>query len=282
MVVISPPGGVGEIASVEAARLGGSVKWFVVSAPASATSAASSSQGVSLTSETLASIAAAGGSMELAGATADAILAPPSDDGGSNGALSAVSSWCAGAGTVICAYDGAAAEKRRVDRIKTAEQREATAGVDEEEMIKGSVRLAAREAVVAGRSGGAGRIALLPAGEEMRASTTSKDDGEKEKKKGGGLLGSLFGRNEVDVPGSMDEAMGGATATIRYGELFGAPESSVSSRFRRSFARENDLHDLRAIPLIAAFRSSLSLSISFCLTSPSRRPSWGVPAAIPS
>ena len=37
VVVISPPGGIGEITCVQAARLGGCVKWFVVSAPSPTT-----------------------------------------------------------------------------------------------------------------------------------------------------------------------------------------------------------------------------------------------------
>mmetsp|Transcript_17009 Transcript_17009/g.27629 ORF Transcript_17009/g.27629 Transcript_17009/m.27629 type:complete len:139 (+) Transcript_17009:76-492(+) len=79
VVVISPPGGIGEIASIEAARLGGSVKWFVISAPSSTSSP------IALTAETLAAIEKAGGSMELAGATANNLLAPPdNNDEGSN------------------------------------------------------------------------------------------------------------------------------------------------------------------------------------------------------
>lgn len=209
VVVISPPGGIGEIASVEAARLGGSVKWFVVSAP----SLSSSSTGIALTSETLSAIEKAGGSIELAGANADSLLVN-SDDG--NSAASAVSTWCRGTKSILCTYDGAEEEKRRADLEKSADER----GGSEDQMIRSSIRVAAREAVgVAGA--GVSKIAILSAEEEM-------GDEEGTEQKGKGFLGGLFGGNAVEIPDTMSEAMKGTTAVVRHGELFGAPESSVS------------------------------------------------------
>ena len=211
VVVISPPGGIGEIATVEAARLGGSVKWFVVSAPSS-----SSSTGIALTAETLSAIEEAGGSIELAGANADSLLVN-SDDGTS--AASAVSTWCRGTKSILCTYDGAEEEKRRVDEEKSADER----GGNDDKMIRSSIRVAAREAVgVAGA--GVSKIAILSSGEEM-------GDEEEVEQKGKGFLGGLFGGNAVEIPDTMSEAMRGATAIVRHGELFGAPESSVSFCF---------------------------------------------------
>lgn len=209
VVVISPPGGIGEIATVEAARLGGSVKWFVVSAP----SLSSSSTGIALTSETLSAIEKAGGSIELAGANAESLLV--NSDDGRNSATSAVSTWCRGTKAILCTYDGAEEEKRRADLEKSADEQ----GGSEDKMIRSSIRVAAREAVsVAGA--GVSKIAILSAGEEMTDDATEQ--------KGKGFLGGLFGGNDVEIPDTMSDAMQGATAIVRHGELFGAPESSVS------------------------------------------------------
>ena len=218
VVVISPPGGIGEIASVEAARLGGSVKWFVVSAssPVAATS--------SMTADTLAAIQKAGGSLELAGAAADSLLAPPDDDDNSNSALSAMTSWIAFPKSLICTYEGATAEKQRVNRMKTPEQIKNSVGVDEEELVRCGIRVAAQQAVVAGNPR---KVAVLATGEEIVVA--QKDDDQK----GGisGLIAGLFGGNEVNIPKSMAEAMKGDVSVIRYGELFGAAESSVSCSY---------------------------------------------------
>lgn len=222
VVVISPPGGIGEIASIEAARLGGSVKWFVISAPSSTSSP------IALTAETLAAIEKAGGSMELAGATADSLLPTPDskDDSSStssnDSALSAMAAWCANSKSLICTYDGALEEKKRVDRNKSPEQIENSVGINEEELIRSGIRVAMREAVRGGSAGSNTRkIAVLAAGEEV---------GDDESKKGdGGLFAGLFGGKEEQIPESMAEAMEGAMSVIRHGELFGAPESSPES-----------------------------------------------------
>lgn len=248
-MVISPPGGIGEIASIEAARLGGSVKWFVVSAPSTSTGpgpslASANDNNIALTAETLAAIEKAGGSMELAGATFDALLASTenNEDGNNNenSALSAMSAWCANPKSLICTYDGAFEEKRRVDRSKTTEQREATSSVNEEELIRSGIRLAAREAVSATQT--KSKIALLAEGEEMEVG---------EEKKGDGFFGGLFGGNEVQIPETMDEALEGTTAVIRYGELFGAAESSPeSSPFMGGPRRDpvvRDMYTMRSV-----------------------------------
>jgi len=213
LVVISPPGGIGEIASVESALLGGSVRWFVVSAPGAGGGAAE----VALTAETLSAMERAGGSIELAGASADALLVNGSGDG-VDGTSSAVATWCRGADSILCTYDGVMEEKRRVDRAKTAEER----GMgNEENLIKSAVRVAAREAVKAA-SRGAVKVAVLGAGEELMM------DG-KEKKKGGGLLQGLLGGNQLEVPETLGEALMGNVVVVRHGELFGASASSPES-----------------------------------------------------
>ncbi|KAL7535691.1 hypothetical protein ACHAXR_008941 [Thalassiosira sp. AJA248-18] len=266
ILVISPPGGIGEITSIEAARLGGSVKWFVVSAPSSSGNSATTNKdnnnNVALTAETLAAIEKSGGSMELAGAAADSLLVPSANDNdasssGTNSALAAMASWCsssnAGGGSsstsVICTYDGATEEKRRVDRFKTPEERE-SGGLEnnnEVELIRSGIRVAAREAVRGGRNKIGDKIALLAAGEEMMTAKADDDDkgGGNNGGGGGGFFAGLFGGNEMEVPDSLAEAMDGTTAVIRYGELFGAPESSPeSSPFMGGPRRDPTVRDM--------------------------------------
>ena len=132
-MIISPPGGIGEIASLEAARLGKSVKWFVVSS-------SSSSSTVSLTSDSLSAIAAAGGSLELAGADAASLV-----EGEADGAVSAVEAWCKGTKAVVCTYDGAEEEERRVNKARSGEERQNKGSV--EKSIRRGIRMAARYAV---------------------------------------------------------------------------------------------------------------------------------------
>jgi len=178
----------------------------------------------------LSAIEKAGGSIELAGANADSLLVN-SDDG--NSAASAVSTWCRGTKAILCTYDGAEEEKRRSDLAKSADER----GGNEDKMIRSSIRVAAREAVgVAGA--GVSKIAILSAGEEI-------GDDEVTEQKGKGFLGGLFGGNAVEIPDTMSEAMQGATAIVRHGELFGAPESSPeSSPFMGGPRREPVLREM--------------------------------------
>lgn len=195
--------------------------------------------------------------MELAGASADSLLLPADDAGaGSSSSLSAMASWCSSPQAVIVAYDGAVEEKRRVDRIKTPEERDAGPG-NEVELIRSGIRVAAREIASSGAT--KRKIALLAAGEETMGSD-GEDGGEK---KGGGLFAGLFGGNDIEVPDSLEEAMKGATAVIRYGELFGAPESSPeSSPFMGGPRREPTVRDMytqrsvRIDPTIAGGDSS--------------------------
>merc|ERR1711966_261554 len=91
-----------------------------------------------------------------------------------------------------------------------------------EELVRCGIRVAAQQAVVAGNPR---KVAVLATGEEIVVA--QKDDDQK----GGisGLIAGLFGGNEVNIPKSMAEAMKGDVSVIRYGELFGAAESSPES-----------------------------------------------------
>ena len=113
VVVISPPGGVGEVAAVKAACRGSSVRWFVISDD--------SSSSVSLSPQALKEISDASGSLELAGSSVENLKT-------GEDALSAVSKWCGTANSLICTYDGCNANEESKAAIRLAAQ-EASSGI---------------------------------------------------------------------------------------------------------------------------------------------------------
>jgi len=137
VVVISPPGGVGEVAAVKAACLGSSVRWFVLSDE--------SSSSVSLSPQALMEISDASGKLELAGSNLENL-----QSGGE--ALSAVSKWCGTADGLICTYDGC----------------------NEREESKAAIRLAVQQAS-AGISGP--QLAILSAEEDLDTESSEQDSG---------------------------------------------------------------------------------------------------------
>jgi len=225
------------------------VKWFVVRAPQSNfkgnTARTSTNDGqIALTTETLNVIEKAGGSIDFAGASADTLIQSLNEEDGlvlSNIALSSLASWLSSSSndssggansgeeySIICTYDGALDEKKRVQQYKSPEELEMN--LDEEKLIKNGIRLAARQALSTVKSGGGSgceKIALLSANEEELVSNTQ----DEEEESGGGLLGNLFGGNKKGniIPSSLGDALDGLSSIVRYGELFGAPESSVRS-----------------------------------------------------
>ena len=193
LVVISPPGGVGEVTAVKAATMGGSVKWFVVGLDKNTQ--------VALSPEALQDIEKAGGIVELAGADAPSLLGEPS-------AIAAVNQWCANADGLVCCMDGVElASKGKIDEE------------DPKKIWMDGIKVAAKEA---GRSIKGIKIAVLPANEDD-SDTDEKDGGV------GGILKSVISKDKVDVPSSLSSAMaaGGNVVRLRHGDLFGIPESSV-------------------------------------------------------
>ena len=224
IVVISPPGGVGEVAAVQAAQMGSSVKWFVVSPPSQ-----TSSSSVSLSSEAIQSIEGKG-SLELAGASAETLLLP-SDDPSS--AIKAVSTWCSNANGIICTVDGIQEAVVNAARAPgtSAKQMEESELRKNNEIVSDAIKVAAKEAC--GTSSSIMKVAVIPA--EMDTPKTNKNSADDDNSEEGssGFLSSLFGGNTVDVPKTLSKAMSSNGmkqnfATLRYGELFGIPESSVS------------------------------------------------------
>lgn len=194
VVVVSPPGGVGEVTAVKAATLGSNVKWFVVSSDS-----AKASQSVQLNNDALVEMKEAGGSVEIAGATAQAIL-------GEDDALQAASTWCrAGDAGLVTCLDGTDAVVRDIED----KQNPTT-------VWQNAIKVVAKEAA----SGVSGRKMCI-------LSKDDSDDEDDEEQNDGGFLGGLLGGNDQKpIPASLSSAIN-ADTKLRHGQLFGIPESSV-------------------------------------------------------
>jgi len=199
IVVVSPPGGVGEVAAVKAACLGSSVRWFVISDPGEE-DAMSASSVVTLDPQALRDVADASGSLELAGATVKDLT-----KGGENERL-AVAQWCGKADGLICTYDGC------------------NDGSDPN-AFRAALRVATMEA---SKAVSGPQVAVLAAEEDLEdISDENENDGES----GGlsNLMGSLLGGGAGPVPATLPSSISGSKSDIcvvRHGELFGIPESS--------------------------------------------------------
>jgi hypothetical protein len=202
VVVISPPGGVGEVAAVKASELGSSVRWFVVSGDADNFR----SEDIILSQEALDKIASAGGSVEVAGATSSSLLIP-SDQSGSS--VSSVSAWCGRADAIICAVDGI------VDNRKKKDEEDPTIA------WTNAIKIAANEAV---KSITGSRIAIISSDENNDFEDEKQQDNELNI---GNLVGSLVRSRQMEIPKSVADALGSSNCIrLRHGQLFGIPESS--------------------------------------------------------
>jgi len=204
LVIISPPGGVGEVAALRAASMGSSVRWFVISPPSSTAS-------VTLPPNT--------SGIEVAGAQADTLLLPTDD---SSSAVKALATWCSSASGIICVVDGVEQSIAAMNSQPGGRPMENSDVAKTRKIMIDAIKVAAKEASKSVSFGG------------MKVAVVSADligsEEEEENEKGGGLFDGLLGGNQVDVPSSLTSAMGSNNlATLRYGELFGLPESSVSS-----------------------------------------------------
>lgn len=139
IIVLSPPGGVGEVAAVKAACLGNNVRWFVISK--------GTGSSVTLAPQALQKISGASGSLVLAGANVEDLKA-----GGD--ALAAVSKWCSSANGIVCTFDGC----------------------DSDNDFKAAILVAASEA---SKGVNGPRVAILAADEDLDDTDTdqSSDDG---------------------------------------------------------------------------------------------------------
>jgi hypothetical protein len=94
-------------------------------------------------------------------------------------------------------------------------------------VVENAIKVAAKKAC---SSPSTMKIAVIPATmDALKVKDVGSEDEEEEE--GPGFLSSLFSGGKVEVPSSLSKAMkssGRNFATLRYGELFGIPESSVS------------------------------------------------------
>lgn len=218
IVVISPPGGLGEITAVSAGKLGASVKWFVVSPSGSQASAE-----VPLSTSSLEEVEMVSGSIELAGSDS-ASLVISKDEAGS--AIPAVGAWCNSLGTIdciVCTLDGIESAILSSDLvIMTKEEIEAERG-----RLLDAVKIATREA--SSSAGLVKKLALIPANaEEMKKSADDDDD---ENGEGfGGIVGSFFGSKSEPVPKGLRDALGREGVNVlRHGELLGLADSAPNA-----------------------------------------------------
>lgn len=241
LVVISPPGGIGEVAAIEAAKMGSSVKWFVVSPPLSSktstqttttTNASSLNNFVILSAQTMESIQKSnGGSVSVAGARADTLLLDPED---ADSSVNSIRAWCSSAKGMICVLsDGV---EQSISNVLASDEKEDAAKVEKmKNDMMDAIKVAAKEASFNVSMDGM-KIAVLPAAGSMgEGSDNARDNKDGGKKSEGGLsLGNLFGGggSKREVPSSLWEALTKSSkgeenvVMLRYGELFGIPESS--------------------------------------------------------
>ncbi|VEU40450.1 unnamed protein product [Pseudo-nitzschia multistriata] len=237
IVVVSPPGGVGEVAAVKAACLGSSVRWFVVSDPGEDDNSSSGSSVVSLAPQALRDIADASGSLELAGATVKDLTK------GGESERSAVSRWCGSADGLICTYDGA-------DEGSNGDPKG----------FRAALRAATMEAskAVAGP-----QVAVLAAEEDLEDNNAENSSNDAE---GGGisnLVGSILGGGSASVPSTLPGCISTAKSedicVVRHGELFGIPESSPEfspliggPRVEPAITEEYTMRTVRVDPFIVS------------------------------
>ena len=201
LVVISPPGGVGEVAAVKAASMGASVHWFVVGSGEEG-----EEKQVILAPYALEKIAKAGGEVQLAGADAPDLLLAKSDP---QSAIPAVATWCGAADALVCAFDASLPNKKTLEVAA------------KEKLWKDAVKVAAREAAakISGK-----KIAVLAAYDK------SGDENEEVGGGVGGFMSGLLKKGEkIEVPESLAAAMANdptKVISLRHGQLFGIPESS--------------------------------------------------------
>jgi hypothetical protein len=206
IIVVSPPGGVGEVAAVKAACLGSSVRWFVISDPGEEgtnVASMSASSVVTLAPQALRDIADASGSLELAGATVQDLT-----KGGENERL-AVAQWCGSADGLICTYDGA-------DDGNNGDPNG----------FRAALRVAAMEA---SKAVNGPQVAVLAAEEDFEDNSENETDDD-ESSGISNLMGSLLGGGSAAVPVTLPRSFSGSKSedicVVRHGELFGTPESS--------------------------------------------------------
>lgn len=234
LILISPPGGIGQITAVNAAKYGSTVQWFVISPPSQYQSA----NVQQITPLALQEIQENDGVLQIAGANADTLLMNKEEEGSS---LDAVSTWCnsafssaaaAAAGnnniptSLIVTMDGIDAACNTIIPTLDPADKDKFNPIKFKQEYMDAIKVATKEVTSASNAAKFGRkVVIVPSDMDLEVG-----EGEEENE-GGGLLGNLFGKG-VAVPKTLKSAMNvgasgsGNFAIIRYGELFGIPDSS--------------------------------------------------------
>ena len=248
IVVVSPPGGIGEVAAVKAATMGATVKWLVISPPSDGDGTVVLQDQLVLSQRALSDIDAAGGKVDIARSDASSVLLQKDDR---NSAISAVETWCRDANGLICTYDSAEPTKRRKQNREEEERQIAW---------KNAIKVAAKEAAKAIKGT---RLAVLSADESVAPSGEDEESVDALKR----VVGNLLGGGKVEIPSSLADAIVGedrgelgCDLFLRYGQLFGTPESSPG--FSPFLGGPKKLPELCEEYLMRSVRIDPTLSIS--------------------
>jgi len=235
IVVISPEGGLGEITAVEAAKLGASVKWFIIHP---STTQASSIR-VNFNAPTLASFTESGGSIQFASSDATSILLPQLEDSIAVSNANALEALCSWAGNsfdgLICTWDHPLfTNKEDITEDKETESNtnnNKKQETQEEREFIDAIKVAVQKVSSTNSKRGIMRVAILPSLTKMNLyeavspSVNTKGDSPF----------AFFSQNnqltKINIPSTIQKAISVdgtyPVATLRYGSLFGTPSSSV-------------------------------------------------------
>ena len=226
ILVISPEGGIGEVTAVEAAKLGASVKWFIVN-PTQQSSAIR----VSFNAATLATMAERGGSLQFASSDAASLLNLDPKSTSTN-ALEALCTWAGPMNGIVCTWDHPLFADK--DEELAEENNLKDSNSQEKQDLIDAIKLAVQKVSSTNVVKQGMRVALLPSIAKMNL----LDESDMNTRSEGPLAFFINNSNQdkVDVPSSMQNAISVAgtfpVATLRYGSLFGTPSSSVCSSNR--------------------------------------------------
>ena len=261
VVIVSPPGGIGEVTAVKVAQQGYHVKWLVIrnSIPNDSSNtnsynsrmptSPSEESVVSLSQEILNDIQNVGGSLQFAGADTVNLLSTDSSStssssGTTSSSLQAITTWCNVADAVICTIDGVEGNMlpNKSDSKKRQPENDNDTTLRNE--WKNAIYLATR--AVATKSIAATKIAILSASEQENDNDINNNDNNRNNNGllspltnlfNGGTSSSSSGNsnNNMNVPTSLTESLMTSSSNdtnnniikLRHGQvLFGLAETS--------------------------------------------------------
>jgi hypothetical protein len=248
VLVISPPGGIGEVTAVKVAQQGHDVRWLVIKSSSSSngnidTATPSSSRRniqqqdtqqavVTLSQDILSEIANVGGTLQFAGTDTTSVL-----DGSS---LSAITTWSSSTDTLICTIDGVEQGTSVVPISQQLASKKRQTPQEDVALLewKKAIYVATRE--ISDAVGAMNvKIAILSATEDntdLDNETTNSNNNILDPITNLFTGGGGGGGSQQNVPTSLIDAMtvpsrsqnrNANIVKLRHGQLFGIPESSV-------------------------------------------------------